>query len=153
MLAAPATRAPWVIHSPSAHAAVGVDLRAVGARGHDPRRQDPAEHLHALVGPVAHAEEALAALRRAGHDDAIADAHAPRRRARRLDDAGRRVPEDGRGRRGNVAARTERIGDADVDGAHPDDDLVGAGLAQLDLLDHERLPDRLEDCSPRGHTV
>jgi hypothetical protein len=63
------------------------------------------------------------------------------------------VPEDRRRRRRHVAARAERIGDADVDRGDPDDDLVRLRVAERDLLDHERLPDRVEDCSARGHTV
>jgi hypothetical protein len=33
------------------------------------------------------------------------------------------------------------------------DDLGDAGLAQLDVLDHQRLPDRRQDCSAHGHTI
>ena len=136
-----------------AHAAVGVDRGAVAAGGDDARREDPAEHLRALVGPVAHAPEARAALGRAGHDDAVAGAHALDVRPDLLDDPRRRMAEDGGRHGGDVAARAQRIGDADVDRGDPDHDLVGAGGAQLDLLDDQRRPDRLEDCSPRGHTV
>lgn len=136
-----------------ADADVGVDRRAVGPGGHHPRREDPAEHLCALVGPVAHAPEALAALRRAGDHDAIADAHALDHRAGLLDHARRSVAQDGGRDRGDVAARAERVGDADVDRRDPDHDLAVAGGAQLDLLDHQRPADLREDCSPRGHTV
>ena len=112
-----------------------------------------AEHLDALVRPVAHAPEALAALGRAGHDHAVPDPHPVDMRPDLLDNARRRVAENGRRHGGDVAAGAERVGDADVDRGDPDHDLVRHGRAQLHLLDDQRPPDLLEDCSPRGHTV
>jgi hypothetical protein len=66
--------------------------------------RNAAEHLRALVGPIADAPEALAALRRAGDDDAVAGSHAPHVRS------------------------------------------------QLDVVDHEGLSDRLQDCSAHRHS-
>ena len=136
-----------------ADAAVGVHGLAARAPGHDARREDAAEHLRALVGLIADAPEALAALRRAGDHDAVAGAHALDVRPHLFDDARRRVAEDRRRRRGHVPARAERVGDADVDGRDAHDDLVRLGRAQLDLLDHERAPDLLQDCSAHRHTI
>ncbi len=134
-------------------AAVGVHGLAARARADHARREDAAEHLRALVGLIADAPEALAALRCAGDDDPVADPHALDVRPDLLDDSRRRVAEDRRRCRGHVTARAERVGDADVDRRDPDDDLVRAGRAQLDLLDHERPPDRLQDCSAHRHTI
>jgi hypothetical protein len=63
------------------------------------------------------------------------------------------VAQDGGRDRGDVAACAQRVGDADVHRGDPDDDLAVAGRAQVDLLEDQRPVDRLEDCSPRGHTV
>ena len=134
-------------------AAVGVHRLAVRARGHHARREDAAEHLRALVGLIADAPEALAALRCAGDDDPVADPQALDVRPDLLDDSRRRVAQDRRRRRGHVPARAERVGDADVDGGDAHDDLVRLGRAQLDVLDHERPSDALQDCSAHRHTI
>jgi hypothetical protein len=111
------------------------------------------QHLRALVGPVAHAPEALAALGRPRDHDAIADAHALDVVAGLLDDAGCGVPEDRRRGRRHEAAGAQRVGDADVDRGDAHHDLMRARRAQLDVLDRERPVEVLEDCSAHGHTV
>jgi hypothetical protein len=63
------------------------------------------------------------------------------------------VAEDRGRERRDVAAGAQRVGDADVDRRDPDHDLALLRGAQVDLLDDQRTPDRLEDCSPGGHTV
>ena len=44
-----------------------------------------------------------------------------------------------------LALHLVEVGAADPDGRHRDDDLVRAGLPQVDLDDLERLPDRPEE--------
>ena len=70
-----------------------------------------------------------------------------------LDDAGAFVPEHHRRRPLELALDLVEVGAADPDRGHADDDVVGAGLRQVELDDLERLADRPEEPGPRLHRV
>jgi hypothetical protein len=90
--------------------------------------------------------DALAALRREQREDAIADGDAVDAVADGLDDAGALVAENG----GRVARRVRARGGVEVGVAHAagleaHEHLAGPGLGEVDLLDHQRRAELLED--------
>ena len=98
-------------------------------------------------GPAAAAGAALAAGRRPGEDDAVSLAEPTCVAADGLDHAGSLVPEHDRRRPVPLALVGVQVGAADADGAHPDDDLAGQRLLDVELLDlqpaglvHDRRP-------------
>ena len=89
-------------------------------------------------GPAAAAGAALAAGRRPGEDDAVSLAERAGVGADGLDHARALVPEHDRRRPVPLALVGVQVGAADADGAHPDDDLAGQRLLDVELLDDER---------------
>ena len=68
-----------------------------------------------------------------------------------LDDPGALVPEHHRRRPLPLALHLVEVGAADADRGHADDDVVRAGLRQIELDDLERLADRPEEPGPGLH--
>ena len=79
------------------------------------------------------------------------DLHRLDRVARVLDDPGSLVPEHHRRRPLPLALHLVEVGAADPDRRHPDDDIVRAGLREIDLDDLERLADCPEEPCPSLH--
>ena len=73
------------------------------------------------------------------------------RGARGLDDAGALVAEHHRRRSLPLALDLVQVGAADADRRHADDDVVGAGLREVELDDLERLADAAEEPGPCLH--
>ena len=113
-------------------------------------RPDPGavERLGALVGAPDRAVEADAALRGAGHDHALADLDVRDARPDLDHLAHRGVPEDRRRDLAQLAAPVDAVGRAERRRARPDEHPPGRGVEVVDLLDHERLPDRCEQRRP-----
>ncbi len=93
----------------------------------------------------------MAARRRPGEHDLVPDPDRVDRVAGVLDDAGSLVPEHHRRRALPLALYLVEVGAADPDRRHPDDDVVGAGLCQVELDDLERLADCPEEPGPGLH--
>ena len=112
---------------------------------------DRAVERHAGGGPAARAVGAVAARRRPREHDLVPDPHRVDRVAGVLDDPGALVPEHHRRRPLPLALHLVEVGAADPDRRHADDDVVRAGLCQIELDDLERLADCPEEPGPRLH--
>ena len=85
------------------------------------------------VGRVPAAAVAAAAARGERQQHVVAGRHRGDGRADPLDDAGALVAEHAGQREGQSARGHAEVGVAQAGGGHPDQDLVGAGLVELDL--------------------
>ena len=103
--------------------------------------------VEAEEGPALDAGVAVAAGGDEGDDNAVAGLDVGDVVADFLDDAGGLVTEDGRARHGVLALHEVEVGVADAGGAGADEDLVGAGLVDIDIFDDEGLVDAVHDCS------
>ena len=106
---------------------------------------------HAGRGPSSRAVGAVAARGRPREDDLVADADRVDGVADELDDTGTLVTEHHRRRALPLALHLVEVGPADAGSGDPDDDIVRAGLCQVELDDLERLADRPEEPGPGFH--
>ena len=100
---------------------------------------------HARRGPAARAVGAVPARRRPREHDLVPHRDRVDRRPGPLDDAGAFVPEHHRRRPLPLALHLVEVGAADADRGHAHDDVVRAGLVQLELDDLERLAGPLKE--------
>ena len=108
----------------------------------------------AEVRAVRAAVLALAALGREQRDDVVADGEVADVVADRLDHPGALVAEHRRRVAGRVGARRGvHVGVADAARLQADEHLAGLRLGEIDLLDHERRAELLQDGGSHAHCV